>query len=318
MSGHGRTNGDNPKNKAKSVGRLTAAVITITMVAACTAPAPEPAVVLPPPPPPPPPPVEIIPFRPLPPGGAAYVMNIPEKNSFGLRQTINSNLTEDEKVWHFRAGWNAAALNCTAPEYAPINQAYNRFINDHQRALVKVNNRLEAQFLKSEGSKRAALLAREAKLTSTYNFFSLPPARRSFCRTMLTLSETSLATPPTDPVSFALANFDLIQSPFNVFFDEYENYENESAQWDMKYGARYGESQAGWVAVQKARAEGNPNVPTVGDSDPQDTLANPAIVTGVITDPETGAEAPVIPVDEGVVSQPVVQPIPSDDKPKRR
>lgn len=294
----------------KSAVRLTAAALGISMLAACAKPAPAVVEVIPPPPPPPPK-VEVIPFRPLPPGGAAYVMNIPRMGPGGLRQTVNVNLTDDEKVWHFRSGWNAAALNCTAPEYAPINQAYNRFVNDHHRALVRVNNRLEEQFRKSEGSRRAALLAREEKLTKVYNFFSLPPARRPFCVTMLELSNQALATPPTDPIAFALANFDFIQSPFNTFFEEYETYERESSLWDARYGPTYGASQAGYVAVQKARAEGNPHVPTVGDDLPTDTLANPTIASGLVADPKSGVAVPVIPVDEGVVSQPVVQPIPS-------
>ena len=309
----GEFNRTTHRDKTGGAGRLTAIALGITFLAACVKPAPEPVVVAPPPPPPPPPPVELIPYRPLPPNGAAYVMNIPEKDAFGQRQTINSNLTDDEKVWHFRVGWNAAALNCTAPQYAPINKAYNTFINTHQKALVRVNSRLETQFQRSEGSKRAALLAREEKLTSTYNFFSLPPARRNFCIAMLELSNQSLLVPPTDPVAYALANFDYIQQPFNLFFDEYEVYERESAQWDMKYGADYGESQAGWVAVQEARAAGNPNVPTVGDDALASTLSDPATVTSLVEDPESGVKLPVVPVDEGVVSQPVVQPIKNDE-----
>lgn len=292
--------------------RLTAMALGITFLAACVKPAPEPAVVVPPPPPPPPP-VEIIPSRPLPPGGAAYVMNIPEKMPSGLRDTVNTGLTDDEKVWHFRAGWNAAALNCTAPEYAPINKAYNTFINVHQKELVRVNNRLETQFRRSEGSKRAALLAREKKLTSTYNFFSLPPARRPFCRAMLELSNNSLTFPPSDPVAYALANFDYLLAPFETFFEQYETYERESALWDAKYGEDYGASQAGWVAVQQARANGNPDVPTIGVSDPLSTLADQSVGETKVTDPDSGVTVPVIPVDEGVVSQPVVQPIKTDE-----
>jgi hypothetical protein len=303
---------------AKRGIRLTAAALGITMLAACAKPAPPPvaaAIVIPPPPPAP---VEVIPFRPLPPGGAAYVMNIPRMGSSGLRETVNTNLTDDEKVWHFRSGWNAAALNCTAPEYAPINTAYNQFINKHQRALVRVNNRLEEQFRKAEGSKRAALLAREEKLTKVYNFFSLPPARRQFCTTMLALSNDALANPITDPVAYALQNFELIQNPFFTFFAEYETYERESALWDRKYGATYGASQEGWVAVQKARAEGNPHVPTVGDSELAATLANPGTMGTAVADPESGVSVPIIPVDDGAVSQPVVQPIPTEGTPGKR
>ena len=300
------------REKGAKTGKMMAAALGITMLAACVKPAPEPAAV-PPPPPPPPPPVEIIPYRPLPPGGAAYVMKIPEKGSNGLRQTVHRNISDDEKVWHFRAGWNAAALNCTAPEYSQINEAYNKFLNTHQRALKRVNDRLETQFRRSEGSRRAAILAREAKLTKVYNYFSLPPARRRFCVAMLDLSQRALEVPPTDPIAFALANFAYLESPFNSFFDDYETYELESAKWDAKYGAKYGESQAGWVAVQKARAEGNPHVPDIY-TEPASTLATPVTVTGLVPDTESGVSAPVIPVQDGVVSQPVVQPIANEDE----
>lgn len=325
MSVHARKAEKQPTNTAATGGnnvagiRITAVALGVSVLAACATPAPEPVYV--PPPPPPPPPVEIIPYRPLPPGGAAYVMNIPSLGSDGLRQTIHRGISDDEKVWHFRAGWNAAALNCTAPEYSVINQTYNTFINQHQRTLVRVNNRIEEQYRKAEGSRRAALLAREEKLTKVYNFFSLPPARRQFCRTMLEMANNALAMPPTDPIAFALENFAILESPFNTFFADYETYERESAAWDARYGATYGSSQDGWVAVQKARLEGNPNVPTVGESSPTSTLANPNVAAGVVTDAETGAEVPVIPVDDDVVSQPVVQPIPNDspeDTPQRR
>lgn len=313
MGGTGRSaaNGSKEASKAGKGLRLTAAALGITMLAACVKPAPEPVVV--PPPPPPPPPVEVIPYRPLPPGGAAYVMKIPEKNLLGKRTTVHSNLSDDEKVWHFRTGWNAAALNCTAERYKPINEAYNKFLNTHQRALKRVNDRLERQFRRAEGSRRAAILAREKKLTSAYNYFSLPPARRPFCVAMLDLSERALAVPPTDPSAFALANFGVLLSPFNSFFDEYEAYERESAKWDAKYGAKYGASQDGWVAVQKAREEGNPHVPDIY-TEPASTLANPATVTGLVADPESGVSAPVIPVEDGVLSQPVVQPIATEDE----
>lgn len=273
-------------------------VLTIAAGAAGLAACAPTAVPLPPPPPPPPPPpvVEVIPYRPLPPGGAAYVMNIPQLAGDGRRITINYGLTDDETVWHFRSGWNVAALNCTAPGFGAINEAYTNFVNQHQRALKRVNDRLESYYRRQEGSRRAALLAREKKLTSAYNFFALPPARDRFCNAMLDLSNAALASPPTDPVAFAMSNFAFLEAPFNAFFLDYEQYERDSAAWDARYGAEYGASQPGWVAVQRARAEGNPNVPV--------------IPTSLVADPDTGTSVPVVPVDTRFVSQPVVEPIP--------
>ena len=66
---------------------------------------------------------EIIPPRPIPPNGAAYVMSIPRLGADGVRQTVNSGLSADERAWNFRAAWNVAALNCLAPEYQPILDA---------------------------------------------------------------------------------------------------------------------------------------------------------------------------------------------------
>jgi len=64
------------------------------------------------------------------------------------------------------------------------------------------------------------------------------------------------------------------------------------------------------VVVQQARASGTP-VPDAAD------LAGQGVeVTKSVIDPETGLAVPVIPVDENVTSQPVVQPITTDPGPK--
>lgn len=303
-----------PKLEAKGLAngmRITVIATGLAALAACT---PKPVPIPPPPPPPPPPPVEVIPFRPLPPGGAAFVMNIPERNSVGLRQTVNLGLSPDETVWNFRSGWNVAALNCTDPKYAAINQAYTAFVNDHQTPLADVNRRIDAVYRSQASSRRNAIIAREGKATQTYNFFSLPPARNYLCEAALAISNEALFNPPTDPIAFAQANFARLDGAIEQFFVDYEQYEVTSAQWDAKYGAEYGPSQTGWAEVQRARAEGNIHVPPLW-VDPASTLANPVQPTSGVVDPNTGATVPVIPVDEDVVSQPVVQPVASDPEP---
>ena len=50
----------------------------------------------------------------------------------------------------------------------------------------------------------------------------------------------------------------------------------------------------------------------MGVDDPLETLSNPNTTETMVTDAESGVEVPVIPVDDGVVSQPVVQPIPNE------
>ncbi len=309
VCGGTHTLGETEKRPPAGLRILTVAIASASIAACATVPPPAP----PPPPPPPPPPVaKVIPYRPLPPGGAAYVMNIPAMGSDGLRVTVNRGLTDDEKVWHFRSGWNVAALNCTAAQYAPIADGYRAYITDNARALKQVNDRIDRVYRREMGARRAGIIEREGQMTMVYNFFSLPPARSGFCTTMLDLSNRLLTTPPADPIAFALANFQLMEAPFDTFFADYERYERESAAWDVEYGAEYGASQPGWVAVQQARASGNPNVPTVGVSDPASTLAAPTAATGLVADPATGTEVPVIPVQDGFVSQPVVEPVPED------
>jgi hypothetical protein len=236
-------------------------------------------------------------------------MEIPRRNAMGQRQTINLGITDDERVWHFRSAWNVAALNCTAAQYDPILTAYSDYISKHQRTLGQVNERIDRAYRQQLGARRAGMLAREERMTAVYNFFALPPARARFCRAALDISNRYLLA-PVDPIGFANENFALIEEPFELFFQEYEQYQRDSAAWDARWGDLFGPSQPGWVAVQEARAKGIP-VPTAGTSDPSATLANPAATAGMVTDPETGVAVPVVPVQENFVSQPVVEPVAS-------
>jgi hypothetical protein len=267
------------------------------LVAACTTPASAP----PPPPPPPPPVAETVPYRPLPPSGAAYVMKIPPRGPDGKRFTVNSNLSDDQLVWHLRSAWNVAALNCLAPEYEPVLQGYRAFLTNNTRTLKAVNDRIEKTYNDRFRVRRDAVVARDGDSTRVYNFFANPAARSGFCLAALDVANRYLAAPKTLPLPFAQANFATVLVPHEDFFDQYEAYQRASAQWDEKYGERYGASQPGWVAVQQARANGE-EIPTVL------TLAASA-TTQTVIDPETGSAVPVIPVQEGFVSQPVVEPL---------
>ncbi|MEQ5787265.1 hypothetical protein J3454_05110 [Erythrobacter sp. NFXS35] len=232
-------------------------------------------------------------------------MNIPPRGPDGRRVTINTGLSDDLLVWHLRSAWNVAALNCLAPEYEPILNGYRAFLTNNVRPLKAVNDRLEKEVARRHDTRREAMVARDAAVTQVYNFFALPAARSGFCRAALDLSNRAMAAPPSDPLSFARANFDGLLMPFENFFDEYEAYQIASAQWDAKWGAMYGASQPGWVAVQQARASGVP-VPGVAD------LSGQGVRVQTVIDPETGIAVPVVPVDENVTSQPVVQPLSND------
>ncbi len=280
--------------------RMAAVAAGFSVLGACTTPAP-------PPPPPPPPAVEAVPYRPLPPGQAAYVMDIPPVNSMGMRETVNLGISDDEKVWHFRSAWNVAALNCLSPQYQPILDAYSSYIKDYARPLKQVNDRIDSDYRQEYGRGRPAIQAREGQMTMVYNYFALPPARSDFCRTALAVSQQYLASESVDPIAFALNNFSAFEGPFERFFVAYEEYERESAAWDARYGDRYGASQPGYVAVMNARRTGAPGP----GADPAQLTATPLQETKVV-DPDTGAAIPVAPVDETRASVPVVQPIPND------
>ena len=253
----------------------------------------------PPPPPPPPPPVqevfEPVPYRPLPPGGAYYVMTMPTRGPDGKRMTVNSDLSDDQLVWNLRSAWNVAALNCLTPEYDPILQGYRAFLTKNVKPLKAVNDRIEKSYNSRFRVKRDAMIARDGYTTKVYNFFAEPAARAGFCRAALDMANRALAAPPTDPLSFTRANFDGLMVPFEQFFDDFEVYQQAAAEWDAKWGAMYGASQPGWVAAQQARAGMMP--------------AAPMGAVQTVIDPETGVQVPVIPVNEGVTAQPVVQPI---------
>lgn len=290
--------------------RIMLMTAAIGALAACATPAP-------PPPPPPPPPVEVVPFRPIPPMGAAYVMNVPQLGPDARRITVISNPSADERVWYFRSAWNVAALNCTGPTYQPILDGYGAFIKNNARPLKQANDRIDATYRKEYSVARDAIKAREKTMTTVYNFFALPPARAAFCQSALGVANQAIATPKYDPAEFAAANFSAMTTPFDQFFMAYEQYQRDSAAWDVQYGQRYGASQPGYRAVQAANAARAPMVPEAGVSDAAKTTAAPVIIVGTVTDQTTGAQIPVIPVTPGQTSVPVVQPV-AKDAPKQQ
>jgi hypothetical protein len=251
--------------------------------------------------------VEAVPYRPIPPGGAAYAMEIPVLGPDGVRQTVNAGLNEDETLWHFRSGWNVAALNCLDPEHEkPILDGYSAFLKQNQRKLSAANTALDAQFRRENGTRSAALRARETFMTQVYNYFALPPARADFCNIALTISNEYMATPPEDISQFAATRLPMMDAAFERFFRAYEQYRIDSAAWDLRYGAQYGASQPGYVAVHSLGAPG------VGASLTASTAPE---LAGEVVDPDTGARIPVIPVPENEVATPVVQPVPQQQGP---
>lgn len=294
----------------KTPVRLTLTIGSLAALAACAKPLP------PPPPPPPPPPVEIVPYRPIPPSGAAYVMEVPQMGPDGRRITVLSSPSEDERLWYFRSAWNVAALNCTGPAYQPILDGYGAFLKTNARALKAVNNRIDASYRKEFPVARDAIKAREKTMTTVYNYFALPPARAGFCQAALGIAAQAVAMPKYDPAAFAATNLPGLELPFSNFFTAYEQYQRDSAAWDAQYGIRYGASQPGFLAVRAANARRTIVIPQAGITDPAKTTAAPVATVGTVTDQETGAQIPVIPVTPAQSSVPVVQPV-AKDAPKQ-
>jgi hypothetical protein len=228
-------------------------------------------------------------------------MDIPPVGPDGIRQTINTGLDEDETLWHFRSGWNVAALNCLDAEHQPILDGYGAFLRKFQRKLSSTNTAIDADFRREHGSRNAAIRAREAFMTQVYNYFALPPARGDFCNVMLGIANEYAAAPPEDANLFAASSLSRIDAVFERFFRAYDQYRIDSAAWDARYGVRYGASQPGYVAVHGVGA------PSVGASL---TTSIPTVPASTVVDPETGALIPVIPVPETTVATPVVQPVP--------
>ena len=74
-----------------------------------------------------------------------------------------------------------------------------------------------------------------------------------------------MMAPKFDANEFAAANFSIFEQPFETFYNSYEQYQRDSAAWDAEYGAEYGASQPGYVAVH-----GTPAQPTDAGSSNSD------------------------------------------------
>ena len=208
-------------------------VFLIGGVAAC-APAPAPAPVPPPPvivvaPPPPP-------AMPLPPGGAAVTMKIPPVAMDGVRTTPNRTLTREEHIWHFRAALNVAALNCQGPVWGEIAQNYNRYLQVHKSRLAQTNKAVDAEYVKRYPGQNA-LRIRDTRMTDLYNYFALPPVRAEFCDKSLLKSREIIGVPLTALPEYSYGALNDLDAVFINFFNAFERYQRDLADWNAKYGS---------------------------------------------------------------------------------
>jgi hypothetical protein len=210
-------------------------------------------------------------------------MDIPRLNADGVRVTVNHALDEQEAVWHFRSGWNVAALNCLGPDDEIINTSYGQFLGRFPNGLASSNRAMDQFYRQQASSSREALRLREAHATQVYNYFALPGARRDFCNAARLIATEFPNYVGDDVKEFAVARLPLLESAFERFFAEYERYEQLSAAWDREYGAEYGASQPGYVAVYGTSGSG--------------------VAASLISGRDPSAD--------GMVSTPIVQPLPN-------
>jgi hypothetical protein len=247
--------------------------------------------------------VEAVPYRPIPPAGSSYVMTIPPLGPNGVRQTVNTGLDENETIWNLRSVWNVAALNCLAGEHEPILAGYSALLKGNVKKLSAVNAALDKKYRTSEGSVAAGRKAREVHMTQVYNYFAAPAAIPNMCNVALAVSNEFLQAPPKDLAAYAAATLPRFEAVYLDFFNAYDRYRAESAAWDAKWGARYGASQPGYVAVHGTAQ------PTIASSL---NGAAAAPLSGAVVDPDTGAKIPVVNLPAATGSTPVVQPVPKE------
>jgi hypothetical protein len=296
------------KRKTVSTLRAFAVVAGLAVLSACMQAEPAPVVVAPPPPPPPPPPPapEPIPYRPVPPNAAAYVLETPTVGPDGVRHTVNTGLDSNDTVWHLRAAWNVAALNCVESDYQAVLDGYKWFLKNYQKKLNTVNAAIDKKFRAAATGKTASAGAtRQVYMTQVYNYFATPAVHTDMCNAALEVTADAAKAPKQDLATFAGANLPRFEAAYLKFFDAYDAYRVASAAWDEKYGAQYGYSQPGYVAVHGSTRSSVATslVATEG----------PAI-TGTVTDPETGAQIPVVKVPDPALSVPLIQPVSKDAK----
>jgi hypothetical protein len=230
-------------------------------------------------------------------------MAIPAVGPDGVRRTVNTGLDDNETIWNLRSVWNVAALNCLDEAHKPILDGYGAFLKKNAKKLTAVNVALDKKYRTAAGSVAAGRAAREAHMTQVYNYFATPAAIGEVCNVALAVSNEWMQDQPKDLSAFAAAALPRFEAVYLAFFDGYDRYRADSAAWDAKYGAQYGYSQPGYVAVHGGDRQ------SIGA-----TLASSGgpTLAGEVVDPDSGAKIPVINIPASTGSTPVVQPVAKD------
>lgn len=211
---------------------VRSSIVTVALaLAACApkpAPTPPPPVIVAPPPPPPPPPRPM----PTPPRSSALNLTIPIADMNGRRLTPNVDLTPEQSLWQLRIALNVAALNCRGPDEAVLVANYTRFLNTHRAAIARSERTVIAGLGRLTGTNGIA--ARDSLSTRLYNYFAQPPVHDDFCRVATDVTAQSAAEPTAAILPFAALKIAEVDRPFVDFYDAYDRYRIELAQWQAE------------------------------------------------------------------------------------
>jgi hypothetical protein len=234
--------------------RSCAAIAGLALLAACktATPPPTPRIISTLPPPAAPLRPQIVPYRPIPPGGAAEDAYIPVRGEDGVRDTVIARMNPLEAVWNFRAAWNVAALNCLDARYQEVLDGYKLLLANYDKRLTAVNRDLDKQYRKEHGGQATRM--REAYMTQVYNYFATPNAQGYFCETALQMSREALAAPPAELDPFALSNIQRLAGAFEQYYRDFEKYQVDAAIWDAEYGSLFQRAAAPPVIYANAAA----------------------------------------------------------------
>ncbi len=178
--------------------------------------------------------------RPTPPLGAVATLRVPAIDPVtGLRPSPNQNLSDNAAVWHFRSAFNVAALNCVPPTYASVNEYYSTFLIKMKRPLAKANTGLEAEYrTRNPGvSANVASRLRDTASTEIYNYYSLPPMLPQFCALMLQKGPEAALLTEAQLLPFSRQALVEIDAIYAKFYDDFEQYQRDLAEWEAAQGA---------------------------------------------------------------------------------
>jgi len=172
---------------------------------------------------------------PLPPLGASSTLVVPAFGVDGKRLTPHRGIGELETLWHFRSAFNVGSLTCLEGGFFNIANDYNAFLVKHRGTLTSANRAIEGKFRREHGSNYRRI--RDTHTTQVYNFFSFPPVKQEFCRTVQDLGQQALALNDKEElITFSAQALTSLEGIYDRFYSNYEAYQTELADWELRYG----------------------------------------------------------------------------------